>query len=252
MWKVLAESARGTSHAATGLECQDVARFARVGSDAGEYIVLVCADGAGSATHALLGATTACESVLRSAEKVLATGAAELTALTLYTWFSVAHADVKVQAAAASVAPRELACTLLVAVLGPASAAFAQIGDGVIVTGDAGIYTHVFWPDNGEYQNTTYFLCENNYAEHVRVTLSPAANEVAMSTDGLQMLALKYADKTVHSPFFAPMFRALRAAENAADLAGPLKDFLDSPAVNERTDDDKTLILATRVPGAAV
>jgi hypothetical protein len=30
-------------------------------------------------------------------------------------------------------------------------------------------------------------------------------------------------------------------------LTGELRRFLDSPAVNKRTDDDKTLVLATRL-----
>ena len=71
-------------------------------------------------------------------------------------------------------------------------------------------------------------------------------DELALLTDGLQMLALRFADKSVHGPFFLPMFQALRAAESASALQTPLRDFLNSPAVNRRTDDDKTLILATR------
>ena len=242
MWKSLAESVRGTSHVATNLECQDVCRVCRVG----EFLVLVCADGAGSATHAALGATTACDSITQSAQRILS-GGGELTETMLYAWAAVAHTDIEEKAKSASVSPRELACTLLVAVLGPTASAFAQIGDGVIVTGDADQYTHVFWPDNGEYQNTTYFLSESSYAEHLRVAIQPAATEVAILSDGLQMLALKIADKTVHSPFFLPMFKALRSAADESALAGPLRTFLDSPAVNARTDDDKTLILATRV-----
>jgi hypothetical protein len=43
------------------------------------------------------------------------------------------------------------------------------------------------------------------------------------------------------------MFKALRSTDDYGALAGPLRAFLDSPQVNARTDDDKTLILATRV-----
>ena len=267
MWKVLAESVRGTSHAATNLECQDVARFARIAAGDDEYLVLVCADGAGSAKQAALGATTTCESILRSAAKELIDPAAALTESLITAWIVRAHADINDQAASLNLSPRDFACTLLLAVLGPASSAFAQIGDGVIVTGagnsgagDTGVgdtgagdtFAHVFWPDSGEYQNTTYFLCESTYAEHLHMTIGPSVDEAAITTDGLQMLALKYADQCVHAPFFVPMFRALREAASAGDLAGPLRSFLDSPAVNARTDDDKTLILATRLPGERI
>jgi hypothetical protein len=71
-------------------------------------------------------------------------------------------------------------------------------------------------------------------------------DEVSLLTDGLQMLALCLGDKRVHSPFFLPMFRALRATDSTSALQKPFRDFLSSPRVNDRTDDDKTLILATR------
>ncbi|MGL4552961.1 MAG: PP2C family serine/threonine-protein phosphatase, partial [Gemmataceae bacterium] len=63
--------------------------------------------------------------------------------------------------------------------------------------------------------------------------------------DGLQGLALHYATRTAHGPFFAPLFRALRGAD-PEELGDPMRAFLESPRVNGRTDDDKTLILAAR------
>jgi len=46
------------------------------------------------------------------------------------------------------------------------------------------------------------------------------------------------------------MFTRLRGIRptRPRGLAGELRAFLDSPAVNQRTDDDKTLVLATRLP----
>ena len=72
-------------------------------------------------------------------------------------------------------------------------------------------------------------------------------HSLALLSDGLQMLALNYGTKAAHQPFFAPMFASLRKADDAQELLVPLKQFLDSKAVNDRTDDDKTLVLATRV-----
>jgi hypothetical protein len=78
----------------------------------------------------------------------------------------------------------------------------------------------------------------------------PAAPaEVAVFSDGIQRLALVYQAKEVHKPFFEPMFARLRKAAGNEEfdlLSGQLALFLGSPAVNERTDDDKSLILATR------
>ncbi|EFC7107168.1 protein phosphatase 2C domain-containing protein, partial [Escherichia coli] len=53
-----------------------------------------------------------------------------------------------------------------------------------------------------------------------------------------------------HVPFFTPFFNGLAAAtqEQLDLLPELLKQFLSSPAVNERTDDDKTLALALWLP----
>jgi hypothetical protein len=53
----------------------------------------------------------------------------------------------------------------------------------------------------------------------------------------------------VHQPFFANLFPALRRAENEEHLSilnERLAAYLSGDAINGRTDDDKTLLLATR------
>ena len=72
---------------------------------------------------------------------------------------------------------------------------------------------------------------------------------VAAFSDGLQRLALNMAANTPHEPFFTPFFRVLGAtpAADEEELRSALVRFLGSAAVNERTDDDKTLALAVQV-----
>ena len=154
-----------------------------------------------------------------------------------------------------NVSVRELACTLLLAVVDESDSAFVQIGDGAIVRMDGGEYRPVFWPQSGEYANTTHFVTEADFAHHLKVFLRPADrdgfNELALLTDGLQRLALDYDARIGHGPFFFPLFQTLRRATDAMELGQPLRLFLDSPLINDRSDDDKTLILATRVPTIA-
>ena len=64
-----------------------------------------------------------------------------------------------------------------------------------------------------------------------------------MLTDGIQLLAVRYADNTAHEPFFEPLFEF---AENPNSSNAELEEFLRSERVCERTDDDKTLVLAVR------
>ena len=68
-------------------------------------------------------------------------------------------------------------------------ALFFQIGDGCIVFGDKTGYSTVFWPEQGEYANMTYFVTDDDFLEHIRIDhkVSPP-EEIAVFTDGLQNL----------------------------------------------------------------
>jgi hypothetical protein len=162
-------------------------------------------------------------------------------------WVEAARGRLLEEAVAQDVPPRQLACTLLAAIVGDDWAAFVQIGDGVIVfDGDSG-YELAFWPENGEYANTTRFLSDADFRKHLRIEIvSKRISELAILTDGLQMLALDFAMARVYDRFFAPLFRTLRNGASEDTLRASLLDFMNSKRVNDRTDDDKTLLLATR------
>jgi len=148
----------------------------------------------------------------------------------------------------AGVELRELSCTLLVALVDERSGVFFQVGDGAIVYRAADGYRPALWPQQGEYANCTWFVTDDAVAERVAAVRVAGVHELALLTDGLQGLALVFETRGAHGPFFAPMFAMLRAERRPEELTEPLREFLDSPAVNSRTGDDKTLVLATRLP----
>jgi hypothetical protein len=153
------------------------------------------------------------------------------------------------EAEARRVRSRELACTALLAVVGPSDATFAQLGDGAIVLGGEPECRAVFWPEPSEYANSTDFLTDERFADAIHFTTVPTpVSELALLTDGLQRLALDFAARKPHLGFFRPLFERLRSVDNTEELYEPFRGFLDSPRVNARTDDDKTLILAVRRP----
>jgi hypothetical protein len=93
----------------------------------------------------------------------------------------------------------------------------------------------------------TNFVTDENAIDVLAVTILPARPEkVAVFSDGIQRLALNMATNTAHAPFFTPFFTVLATATAAQEdhLQAELARFLQSSAVNERTDDDKTLALA--------
>ena len=240
MWKLVYGSVRGTSHVVSGQPCQDYC----TGSVIGSSVAAVCSDGAGSAELSHLGSKTAVESF----RQVVAHSESAPERAAIEAWVDAARERVLEEAAAQGTVPRQLACTLLAAIVGDGWAVFAQIGDGAIVfNGDEG-YELAFWPDTGEYANTTRFLTDDDYREHLRIEIvARRVRELAVMTDGLQMLALDFKGVRVHNRFFEPLFRTVRNNPNEEALQTSLLEFMDSKRVNERTDDDKTLFLAVRI-----
>ena len=204
---------------------------------------MAVADGAGSASHADTGATTACDEFIRRVG--LVPPETLLTPDGMVELFRDVREAVLAEAERLGVSGRELACTALLAVIGPSVAAFAQIGDGAMVVGDRVI----FWPEPAEYANATDFLTDDDWAAKLHFAMTDVpVTEVAVLTDGLQRLALDFQGKAPHAAFFRPLFDALRSATDVEALVEPFRDFLDSPRVNARTDDDKTLVIAVRRP----
>lgn len=252
MWKTLCESAIGTAHCDLGIPCQDYGLVCDHAGPAGHAVIAVCADGAGSASHADVGARVTCESVAEQARLWLdATNhEQQLSRDVVLAWVNDVRQHIVDVATSLDVSSRELACTLLGAVVNDCTATFFQVGDGAIVAATNGEFEIVFWPQSGEYANVTNFLTNDDVEQQlVFEQRSIAVDEFALLTDGLQMLALDFTHRQAHAPFFEPLFARLRSEVDAASLSGPLRHFLQSTPVNERTDDDKTLILASRSHG---
>jgi hypothetical protein len=69
-------------------------------------------------------------------------------------------------------------------------------------------------------------------------------------SDGIENLVLHYATKAVHDPFFNAMISPVKEGqlEGIDDaLSESLSQYLSSERVCGRTDDDKSLVLATRI-----
>ena len=73
--------------------------------------------------------------------------------------------------------------------------------------------------------------------------------DIALMSDGLEPLAVHFASRKAHEPFFrtvlAPLHGVAEKGESAV-LSTGLSAMLTSPAVRLRTDDDASLVIATR------
>lgn len=249
-WKTVYDSVAGTSHRTTELPCQDACRVVQLKTPRGVLLVACCADGAGSASHSAEGSEIVCDTFVKLVERDIGVFDSEGTVNQelVLRWIEEIRSGVERRAEEVALDVRQLASTCLAAVVGEATALFIQIGDGAIAVLAGDGYEPVFWPQSGEFANTTNFITDERCKERVQWSWWPQQiDEVALFSDGLERLALRFADRTVHAPFLKPLFMSLRMVDNCDDYFEPLRRFLDSPKVNERTDDDKTLILATRL-----
>lgn len=254
-WRWALASVIGTSHERTGAPCQDHSACEAIATVGGAPLLVgVVADGAGSASRAQEGSRLACDVVV-SELRTLAECGDGVAAIDrafaegLVTRF---QAEVARRAQADGLTPRDYACTLLAAFVSADAAAYMQIGDGAIVVSrwDDPEFGWIFWPQQGEYANATHFATDADACERLafETSLGPI-DELAMFSDGIQGLVLHYATRSVHSPFFERMLAPLRKTVgdgHAAALSEALARYLASKEINARTDDDRTLVLATR------
>jgi Protein phosphatase 2C len=220
-----------------------------LGEDGARTLVACVADGAGSAKHSELGSSIVCNSMIENAAKFFETkgGFEDLQQQDILEWCEDARTRILDAATLHDCRTRDFATTLCVAIMAPTTSYFIQIGDGAIILGNDTLYGVVFWPQSGEYANSTNFLTSDEYAKQLEFLATPSkCSKVALMTDGIERIALRFDIQTPHTPFFDPLFRALRSTADVDSLNEGLRGFLSSNSVQLRSDDDKTLVLATR------
>ena len=248
VWRVAAASVQGVSHARSEQVCQDAHAVALLPNG---VLVAAVADGAGSAALSEVGSALAAETAVAA----IATATTLPSARDTEGWqallteaLRLAQLRLETEAERREVDLNALATTLLLAVATPEATAVMQVGDGAIVVGDAdGGARALTFPLHGEYANTTVFLTGPDALETAQFGLHPAATHLALFSDGLQRIALDMTTGTPFAPFFLPLFRFVANEPDAAAAQNQLSAFLSSPRVQERSDDDITLALASRL-----
>jgi hypothetical protein len=253
-WRIIGASVVGSSHLTGGLPCQDFSLHALFETENGQVLVAVVSDGAGSAEQAAVGANIACHAFISLAQQYVAEGrlVSSLDRTQVGEWIKHIAGQLEEKAQQAGHDVRDYACTLLAAVIADDAAIFLQIGDGAIVTshGEEDGWSWVFWPQHGEFANSTNFVVSENALQVLEVELAPRRiDEIALFTDGIEHLVLHQSTKTVHDPFFNSLLKPIRGSEISGyneNLSKQLEMYLASAKFAERTNDDRTLLIASR------
>ena len=244
MWRAIGTSVVGASHQKHQTPCQDYCAYRSCILGSERVLTIGIADGAGSARASDVGSAKTIEHLLRQISNC-GLSLIQVDEAIAAAWVQNARDHLDDVAAERGLPVRDFACTVLLAILSDSGAVFCQIGDGGWIIKSQGAYKTATWPTGGEYANQTTFITSPDWRKVMQFTiLREPLSAVAGFSDGLQNVALHFASRSVHAPFFDSKFKALEATDDETSLHAPLMQFLSSAALAERSDDDKTLVLA--------
>lgn len=264
-WHVAGGSLAGSEHAGYAVPCQDA--FAnnlaqlRKPLDRGRGVshpdvplVLCVCDGAGSATHSAAGAaTTATLAVHIATEQTRELDWANLEGEQFSSAIERVHREIlqlvtsvfdgAVPTQLPPLSVRDFQSTLVLAILKPPWLGVLQVGDGFVVIETEGKSSSLLEPPpqpSGD-ANVVTFLTSPSAVPKITIRCLPELTGVALSSDGLDTVAI---DPTTASPvegLFGPLFEGVRSGSwDSLRVVGLLRD----PRVLEGTFDDVTLLTA--------
>lgn len=251
-WTVFFASAAGKHHLANNVPCQDCGHHVVVDD---VFIGAVC-DGAGSASEGLLGAQLFATQVTAHLAQAVragrfAAGAAPGCAALVLDALQEARAHVGAAAASRGLELKDFACTLVGCISSPSGGCFFHVGDGFAVfREDAQTGASVLSrPENGEYADETFFVTDESWKDHLRITAIPAARHgglIGLMSDGASPFAIDRPKTGFYRPFIDPVVAFLsKASEHNGNQA--LQNLLHDEKTLEITADDKALLLALAV-----
>jgi len=258
-WTAINYSAIGTRHQEKGLPCQDYSNY-RCYDD---VIIGAVSDGAGSAKHSDVGAKLAVETTLS-----FLSGTEEFkNYLGIARWLEKRQKvdkppkDKVIRKLATDICDKvlmamsqqvekmdcqqeDLDCTLLVFVGTPYWFAAIQIGDGfLVVRSEEGTPELIFQPDKGEFANETTFITSSDVLSQLQAKTLPPQKFICAASDGVEKVAIRFSDWSAFPPFFQPLEECLQEETSQEEKEAYLQSFLESERLNQRTGDDKTLLL---------
>jgi hypothetical protein len=252
-WCWVGASSVGTSHIEAKRGCDDSAACVELKPAGNSLLVAVVSDGAGSADFGSIGSRFVVRGFARSASKYLNQGGAieAISEEVARDWIDAVRDSIFAAAKAKSASPRDFAATLVGVIVGPQRVVICHIGDGACVLRgrDTSEWIVPSWPAHGEYASSTNFVTDDPEAQLRVIHLDGRYCDVALFSDGIERMVLDFGTKSAYGRFFDVMFAPLKEEHPGRNrlLSRRLRDYLASKAVIDRTDDDKTLVMARRI-----
>lgn len=243
----------GTSHINSNTAKQDYCLVKEFSKNSSKYLICCVADGAGSAKYSDLSSKFISKLFVKKTISFLKENTiSSLNKEVVSSWFCYFQ---KVILRAVRFyklnSKRDFASTLLFCVLNSETNIFVQIGDGFISSGNSEKLDCIFIPQNGEYLNTTNFATDDDVLNKFMYKKDDEKFErLILSTDGIELISFDFANNKPHLKFFNPFFDMLEKTSTSgfnADVSKFISGFLNCQRVNQNTDDDKTMLIISRI-----
>lgn len=252
-WVWVGACATGSSHIKSGTLCQDAGACIEVPFDGRTALIAAVSDGAGSARYSRAGSRAVVRGFLSSAARFIKkdVSTAGISAETVRSWLDEIRDRISSLAHEMEAMPRDFAATLVAAIICPDRLISCHVGDGACVARCEGASGwHVpSWPAHGEYASSTYFVTDDPEPALRFQVLEGRYTHCGLFSDGLERLALDFTTNTAFPKFIDPMFAPLSDLPPGRNrsLSVGLRTYLNGKPISERSDDDRTLLLAKRV-----
>lgn len=250
-WSWAAAACKGTSHEKTGIRLQDAFACSSVKSNQAEYFFGIISDGAGSADYGGQGASIICNTISIAIKNHVANLEGLPTDLIIQGWVDKARDRIFQASVKRGLVPRDFAATLISVISNGDESVVFHVGDGCAVLKVESLDDWIAptWPEQGEFASTTYFVTDE-FELRLRINrYFGRVSAIALFSDGLERLALDFQQIRPFNGFFEGMIKPLISSNQVGkdkNLSNALKNYLNSDAINSRTDDDKSLIIAYR------
>lgn len=247
-WRIIGASVPGTIHIKKQIPCQDAYCFKVMPHN---QAVIAIADGAGFAERSGEGAKMAVrQAVISMAHYVQKYAKSESVRWENVMNLAFAETRERLLKAASTIGQTSEAfsTTLTIVYAFDHGLVVGQLGDGLVIGETlAGSLFLAAMPQRGEYANQSIFITKSDALDFLKVeTYDQPVQSMALITDGLLRLAVGLPGYHPYEPFFRPLLEFASENNDTESTQSQLDEFLMSPRVCNRTDDDKTLVLAIR------
>lgn len=246
-------SVRGASHIKARTRCQDAHRclVLRDGT-----VVAAVADGVGSMSLSDIGARVATGAALASIVARLSEGRHVIDDEQVLREAVVdARAQLAAVADRAAIDQRELATTILLAVVRNGFVRTAHIGDGAMVGRVDGEWVVLSAPEQSRHVNDVTPLTSEAWEQALRIAAFDHVDAVYLVSDGLERSCVSCSrgqQFRVNDGFFDPVHDAIRQANTVSDATRLLGRTLGGSRLDAANDDDKTLVALWKTGTGAV